>query len=75
MTNYENAVVARDLEALTGYELEIVRCRECKHWYENRGAPSYCRHRHYTGDGGLGSIYGSHVQPDFFCAAGEREES
>ena len=59
--------------------LEIVRCRDCEHYYPH-GVPTCQRNRECVTGYDINGYYGEwydgefYVEPDGFCAWGERKE-
>ena len=48
-----------ELEDLPSAQPEIIRCKDCKHWYERQGR-MYC-----------GEMYFDQDDPDFYCGYAE----
>lgn len=61
----ESVVLVRDIEKLPAADVApVVRCRDCKHSYEDLGG-LYCS---------FGPCVDCPVSPDFWCANGRRGE-
>lgn len=61
----ESVALVRDIEKLPAADVApVVRCRDCKHSYEDLGG-LYCS---------FGPCVDCHVSPDFWCANGSRRE-
>lgn len=62
-THSHNVGVRRAARALGNLPtLAIVRCKGCKHWEPSEEVGGYCKHLEIVVE-----------NPDFFCAAGEKE--
>lgn len=61
----ESVALVRDIEKLPAADVApVVRCRDCKHSYEDLGG-LYCSY---------GPCVDCHVSSDFWCANGRRRE-
>lgn len=74
---YHTDYIASKLRCLPAVDaVPVVRCRDCEHFIDMSGTsyPSYCyKHTTFDIDGEFDNVFS--VEPDKYCAWGERRDS